>query len=74
MATRGDLEAVLAAALPRMLAAATRILRDEAEAKDAAKDACLLAFRKLDTYDGSGTLAAWLYRIGINAALARLCK
>ena len=57
-----------------MLAAAGRVLRDDAEAQDAVQDACLLAFRKLDTYDGSGPLEAWLYRIGINAALARLRK
>ena len=74
MATQGELEDALVWVLPRMLAAATRILRNEAEAQDAVQDACLLAFRKLETYDGSGPLEAWLHRIGVNAALARLRK
>lgn len=74
MATEADLEAAITRTLPRLLLATTRILRDPADAQDAVQDACLQAFRKLDTHDGSGELEGWLYRIAINSALARLRK
>lgn len=74
MVVEADLEAAILRGLPRMLSVATRILRDASEAEDAVQDACLSAFRKLDTHDGRGDLSAWLHRIAINAALARLRK
>ena len=74
LATEADLEAAIARALPKLLMAATRILRDPADAQDAVQDACLQAFRKRETHDGSGALEGWLYRIAVNAALARLRK
>jgi RNA polymerase sigma-70 factor (ECF subfamily) len=60
--------------LPRMLATANRILRDDAEARDAVQDGCVLAFRKLEHYTGEGEIQGWLRRIVINAALGRLRK
>ena len=57
-----------------MLATANRILRDDADARDAVQDACVLAFRKLDSYAGQGEIQGWLRRIVINAALVRLRK
>ena len=74
MATEADLEAAILQTLPRLIATANRILRDQAEAQDAVQDACLQAFRKLETHRGSGELEGWLYRIAINAALARVRK
>ena len=72
MATEAELESAIVRTLPRLLLAATRILRDKTDAEDAVQDACLQAFRKLDTFDGSGALEGWLHRIALNAALARL--
>ena len=74
LATEAELEAAIVRTMPRMLTVATRILRDRTDAEDAVQDACLQAFRKLDTYDGSGALEGWLHRIALNAALARLRK
>lgn len=74
LAASGDLEAAIARGLPKLLAVSNRILRNEAEAQDAVQDACVQAVRKLDTYDGRGPLDGWLYRVCINAALARLRK
>lgn len=60
--------------LPRMLATATRILRDPVEAGDAVQDACLQAHRNLDQFEGRSDIGTWLHRIAVNAALARLRK
>jgi len=57
---------------PRLLAAARRILRDEADARDAVQDAFASAFRALGSFERQATLSTWLHRIAVNAALARL--
>jgi len=57
---------------PRMLAVARRILRNEADARDAVQDAYLCAFRSLARFEGASTLSTWLHRIVVNAALMRL--
>jgi len=59
---------------PRMLAAARRILQNEADAHDAVQDAFLSAFRGLDQFEGQARLATWLHRIAVNAALMKLRK
>lgn len=58
----------------RLYAAIYRILRDPDEAADALQDACLLAHRKLDQFEGRANMGAWLHRIAVNAALERLRK
>jgi len=57
----------------RMLAAARRIVDDD-EAKDCVQEAFLQTFRKIDTFQGKSSLAAWLHRIVVNAALMRRRK
>ena len=57
----------------RMLAVARRIVDDD-EAKDCVQDAFLQAFRKIDTFQENSTLATWLHRIVVNAALMRRRK
>ncbi len=44
------------------------------EAHDAAQDAFVLAFRKLDTFRGQSAFYSWLFRIAMNAAVSRLRK
>jgi len=55
----------------RMLAVARRITHSDAEAQDAVQDAFLSAFKAIQTFDGRSTLATWLHRIVVNAALMR---
>lgn len=54
----------------RMLSVARRIV-DEDDARDSVQDAFVQVFRKLDTFQGNSTLATWLHRIVVNAALMR---
>jgi RNA polymerase sigma-70 factor (ECF subfamily) len=56
----------------RMLAVATRILRNEEDARDAVQTAYLSAFRSLHGFEGGCRLSTWLHRIVVNAALMKL--
>jgi len=56
----------------RLLAVARRLLNQEQDAQDALQDAFISAFRGLATFDGKSTLATWLHRIAVNAALMKL--
>ena len=58
--------------LPRLLAVARRILRDEEGARDAVQEAFAAAFRNLDGFAGHAAVPTWLHRITVNAALMRL--
>ena len=55
-----------------MLATARRLMRDDAAAEDCLQDAFLNAFRSIDRFEGRSSLATWLHRITVNAALMRL--
>jgi len=57
---------------PRMLAVARRLLANDDDAQDAVQEAFLSAFQAIERFDGRSQLATWLYRIAVNAALARL--
>ena len=56
----------------RMMAVIRRYLRDEAEAADALQAAFTSAFRAMGRFEGQSSLATWLHRIAVNAALMRL--
>ncbi len=58
----------------RLLAAARRLVRDEAAACDCVQEAFLSAFRAIDAFEPRSSIGAWLHRITINAALMRLRK
>jgi len=58
--------------LPRLLAVARRILRDEDAARDVVQEAFAAAFRHLDRFAGQAKVSTWLHRITVNAALMRL--
>lgn len=57
---------------PALLAVARRFLRSEQDAQDVFQESMVLAFRKIDTFSGHGSLRGWLKRIVINASLAKL--
>jgi RNA polymerase sigma-70 factor (ECF subfamily) len=57
---------------PALLRVTSRLLRSDDEARDAVQDAFVAVFRALPRFRGESRLATWIYRIAINAALARL--
>jgi RNA polymerase sigma-70 factor, ECF subfamily len=57
---------------PRLLAVTRRILRDEADARDAVQDAFANAFRGFGSFEARASLSTWLHRLAVNAALTRL--
>lgn len=48
-----------------------RVLGDDRDAEEATQDAFVQAWRNLDRYRGDAAVFTWLYRIGVNEALAR---
>ena len=68
-ALRGEreAEAVLIRRLyPGVQSLASRMLRDAEISRDAAQEAFLRAFSRLDQFDGSHRFSAWLFRILVN--------
>ncbi|SOD03297.1 RNA polymerase sigma-70 factor, ECF subfamily [bacterium JGI 053] len=57
---------------PALLRVTSRLLRSDDEARDAVQDAFVAAFRALPRFRAESRLGTWIYRIAINAALARL--
>lgn len=49
-----------------------RILNDNQEAEDVMQDAFLDAFKKIDSYKGSGSFGSWLKRIVVNKSIDAL--
>jgi RNA polymerase sigma-70 factor (ECF subfamily) len=74
LAREGDLEAfaeIVCRHERRVRIVLLRILDDRRDVEEAVQDAFVQAWRNLDRYRGEAALFTWLYRIGINAALAR---
>jgi RNA polymerase sigma-70 factor (ECF subfamily) len=46
----------------------SRLIRDQAEAKDVVQEAFIKAYRALPQFRGDSAFYTWLYRIGINTA------
>jgi RNA polymerase sigma-70 factor (ECF subfamily) len=57
-----------------VIEASRRILRDPIEAQDVAQDAFVLAYRALATFRGDGPFGAWVRRIAVRTAIARLAS
>ena len=55
-----------------VLAACRRVLDDPDEAADVTQDAFVAAFRALPTWRGDGAFGAWVRRIALRMAFARL--
>ncbi|MEO8475782.1 MAG: sigma-70 family RNA polymerase sigma factor [Actinomycetota bacterium] len=51
----------------RIYAVCLRILADPEDARDAAQDAFMTAFRKLEQFRGDAAFGTWLHRIAVNA-------
>jgi RNA polymerase sigma-70 factor, ECF subfamily len=56
----------------RLYRIARAILRDDAEAEDVMQDAYVRAYQHLQQFAGLSPFSAWLTRIAVNEALARL--
>ena len=56
----------------RLYRVARAIVRNDAEAEDVMQDAYVRAFAHLDQFEARAPFAAWLTRIAVNEALARL--
>ena len=56
----------------RMLATATRLLGNDADAQDATQEALLAAYRAIDRFEGNSMVSTWLHRIVVNTSLERL--
>jgi RNA polymerase sigma-70 factor, ECF subfamily len=56
----------------RMLAVARRIVRNEEDARDCVQEAFLQAFRSIKKFEQRSSLASWLHRIVVNAALMKM--
>lgn len=55
----------------RLRIALLRVLDDARDVEEAVQDSFVQAWRNLDRFRGEAALFTWLYRIGVNAALAR---
>ena len=58
----------------RLFRIARAILRNDADAEDVVQDTYVHGFRRLGTFRATGSLEAWLSRIAVNLAYARLRK
>src|SRR3989440_8534388 len=56
----------------RLYRVARSILRDDGEAEDVMQDAYVRAYQHLGQFAGRAKFSAWLTRIAVNEALARL--
>ncbi len=74
LAQEGDLDAfaeIVRRHEHRLRIVLLRILDDSRDVEEAVQDSFVQAWRNLDRYRGDAALFTWLYRIGVNAALAR---
>jgi RNA polymerase sigma-70 factor (ECF subfamily) len=71
-AKAGDTQALqdlLAAARPRAMAAALKVLHNRDDAEDAVQDAFLKVWRCLGAFEGRSSFSTWIHRIVTNASL-----
>jgi RNA polymerase sigma-70 factor, ECF subfamily len=74
LAREGDLDAfagIVQRHEQRLRLVLLRILDDTRDVEESVQDAFVQAWRNLDGYRGDAALFTWLYRIGVNSALAR---
>jgi RNA polymerase sigma-70 factor, ECF subfamily len=57
---------------PMVIAACRRILGSTSDAQDAAQEAFVRAYQSLGTFRGDGPFGAWVRRIAVRIAVARL--
>ncbi len=66
---RTALDALLAAARPRAMAAAMKVLRSNDDAEDAVQEAFVKIWRSFHGFEGRAAFASWVHRIVVNASL-----
>jgi RNA polymerase sigma-70 factor (ECF subfamily) len=74
-ARNGDVkafEALVRRHMPRVRRQALHLLKEEADANDAAQETFVRAHRALESFRGDSLFSTWLTRIATNAALMRL--
>jgi RNA polymerase sigma-70 factor, ECF subfamily len=74
-AQQGDrtaLDALLRRHYDRVFALCRRLTGNEADALDAAQDACIAIVRGLPRFDGRAAFGTWAYRVATNACLDEL--
>jgi len=59
---------------PKMMAVCLRYMGDRESAEDVLQEGFITLFKKLDTYEGSGSFEGWARRIFVNTALMQLRK
>ncbi len=64
-----DVDALFAEHEARVYAQCYRRMRDEQRARELAQDVLLIAFQKLDEYEGRGKFSTWLYGIARNVCM-----
>src|SRR5450631_2550833 len=68
------LQSLLAAARPRAMAAALKVLHNRDDAEDAVQDAFLKVWRCLPAFEGRSSFSTWIHRIVTNSSLDLLRK
>ena len=68
----GEFEDVVSRYLPALYRRAYRYVGDPHDAEDAVQDALLSAYKHLDQFKGTATMATWLISIVTNSALSQL--
>src|SRR4051794_11202949 len=69
-----EIEQLYRAEYQRFLRVALAVLRDEERAVDAVQEAFATAVQKRGNFRGEGPLAAWIWRMVLNAALKERSK
>lgn len=57
---------------PKLYYVCLRYLKIEADAQDVLQETFVTAYRKIDSYSGSGSFEGWVRRIAVNYCLAKL--
>jgi RNA polymerase sigma-70 factor, ECF subfamily len=68
--TSAELNDLFAECLPRLRKVARRMFRNEQDSEDALQEALLLAFRKIDQFEGRSSFSTWVHTIVLNTSKA----
>jgi RNA polymerase sigma-70 factor, ECF subfamily len=66
--SESEVNELFASCLPRLKKAVRSMLSNEQDSEDALQDALLLAYRKLDQFEGRSSFLTWLYSIVRNTS------
>lgn len=69
---RNAVDLLFASHLPKLRRTAAWMLANSDDSEDAVQEGLLLAYRKLNQFQGRAKFSTWLHRIVVNAALAKI--